>query len=135
MVKPVKDSGERQDYASGMRRDTQEGKPDFRLIIPLDVPYEKLWITQLGHLMRLGAEKYGERNWEKANSKEELLRFQGSAYRHMMQAMSGEDDENHLAAVIFNVIAWMTLEYKLGLKKPPTAEEVYGNWNDMIRKE
>lgn len=112
-IKPVKDSGEREGYSSGMVRDTQADKPDFRLTIPLDIPYDALWVTQLGHLMRLGAEKYGERNWEKANTEEELLRFQGSAMRHMMQAIAGEEDENHLAAVLFNTIAWMTLKYKL----------------------
>jgi hypothetical protein len=54
-------------------------------------------------LMNRGAVKYGDRNWEKANSQEELDRFKASAFRHFMQWMAGEDDEDHASAVMFNL--------------------------------
>lgn len=111
--KPVKDSGERVSYESGMRRDVQDDKPDFTLFYVKGLPYEEQPLTLLAHHLRLGAEKYGRRNWEKANSEEELERFKSSAMRHLTQALCGEEDENHLAAVLFNVIAWMYLENKL----------------------
>lgn len=113
IIKPVKDSGMRQEYASGMRRDLQTDKPDFTLLFPENCPFEAQPLTLLAHHLRLGAEKYGRRNWEKANSEEELERFKSSALRHLLQALAGEQDENHLAATLFNVIAWMTLQEKL----------------------
>ena len=99
----TKDSGQRQDYASGMRRDTQEGKPDFALIVPLGVPYDEQMLTRWAALMERGAVKYGIRNWEKANSEEELGRFKASAFRHFFQWICGETDEDHAAAVYFNI--------------------------------
>ena len=98
------DSGKRQDYESGMRRDLQDGKPRFDLIMPLDVPYDEQMLTRWAMLMERGRAKYGERNWEKADSDEELARFKQSALRHLMQWFHGVDDgEDHAAAVFFNV--------------------------------
>jgi hypothetical protein len=94
----ITDSGKRQSYKSGMRRDTQEGKPNYALI---DRAFLKRWAEH----MTKGAEKYGRNNWQLANSEEELLRFQDSAFRHFMQWLNGENDEDHAAAVAFNVAA------------------------------
>ena len=109
----TKDSGARQEYGSGMVRDIQENKPRFDLIPPLDMPYNETLLYRWAMLMDRGMTKYGYRNWEKANSKEELQRFYASAWRHFVQAMSGEDDEDHLAAVCFNMNAIVYLEWKL----------------------
>lgn len=111
----TKDSGKRQNYDSGMRRDTQEGKPRYDLVIALD--HEHDMITRWAELMERGATKYGERNWEKANSGEELNRFKASAMRHMMQWFKGQDDEDHAAAVMFNINAVEYLKEKLDGKK------------------
>jgi hypothetical protein len=100
----TKDSGEREEYASGMRRDTQDGKPNFGLTQPLAVPYDEQMLTRFAALMTRGAEKYGIRNWEIANSEEELERFKGSAFRHFQQWYCGETDEDHAAAIWFNVM-------------------------------
>jgi hypothetical protein len=94
----VKDSGTRQEYASGMRRDTQDGKPDYTLI---DRAFLKRWAM---HMVK-GKAKYGEDNWRLASSEEELKRFQKSALRHLIQWLDGEDEEDHAAAVAFNVAA------------------------------
>lgn len=94
----VKDSGQRQAYDSGMVRDTQEGKPDYTLL-PLE------FLTRWAMHMTLGAVKYGRDNWRLANSEEELTRFQGSAFRHFVQWLNGETDEDHAAAVAYNVAA------------------------------
>jgi len=100
----TKDSGERQDYASGMRRDVQHGKPDFSLLLT-ELPYDKQLLTRWAALMERGATKYGRRNWQLANSQEELDRFQASAFRHFIQWITGETDEDHAAAVLFNINA------------------------------
>lgn len=99
MTFEVKDSGEREEYPSGMRRDTEEGKIDFTLV--LDGPMMRRYAA---HLTK-GASKYGPRNWQHANSVEELERFRRSAFRHFVQWMEGDVDEDHAAAVWFNVNA------------------------------
>jgi dATP/dGTP diphosphohydrolase, N-terminal len=108
----TKDSGVREEYASGMRRDTQEGKPRFALLLPEGVPYEAQFLTRVAGLMERGAVKYGERNWEKASGEEESARFRESALRHMMQWLCGEDDEDHAAAVVFNLLAYESAKWK-----------------------
>lgn len=112
----TKDSGKRAEFASGMVRDTQDNKPRFDLIIPKEQSYEETLLYRWASLLTRGMYKYGERNWEKANSKEELERFKASAMRHFIQAISGETDEDHWAAVVFNINAVVYLESKLNDK-------------------
>jgi hypothetical protein len=100
----VKDSGERVEYASGMRRDTQEGKTMFSL--PFAGPMFKRWAV---HLTK-GAVKYGKNNWQLAGSnpssaQDEYERFRESAARHFVQWFDDERDEDHAAAVFFNINA------------------------------
>lgn len=109
----TKDSGKREEYASGMRRDTQEGKPMFGLMRAQGIPYPAQFLTRCAALMTRGAEKYGLRNWELADSYEELERFRESAERHMNQWLAGETDEDHAAAVFFNINAAETVMFKL----------------------
>jgi hypothetical protein len=95
----VKDSGKRQEYKSGMRRDIQEDKPRYEFIWPEGL--QRLAV----HLAK-GAKKYGDRNWQLANSDEEIQRFKGSAQRHFHQWVNGWDpEEDHMSAVIFNMFA------------------------------
>ena len=108
----TKDSGVRAAYDSGMVRDTQEGKPRFDLMYPKNIPYKDQMLTRLGELLERGQAKYGTRNWELANSQEEIDRFEGSGLRHYMQWMLGETDEDHAAAVLFNVIAAESTKWK-----------------------
>ena len=95
----VKDSGVREDFESGMRRDVEDGKPDYLLV--RDGPmFERL----AEHLTK-GAAKYGRRNWTLACSEEEYERFRRSASRHFEQWLRGDRDEDHAAAVFFNINA------------------------------
>lgn len=93
----IKDSGQRAEFASGMVRDVATDKIDYSLI--LDGPMWKRWAQHL----TTGAKKYAKRNWMKANGQEELDRFKESALRHFMQWYEGETDEDHAAAVFFNI--------------------------------
>lgn len=112
----VKDSGKRAEYPSGFRRDTTEGKPDYTLL-PLE------FLEQWAHHMTKGAEKYGRENWRLADPNEvgeddgltPLERFRGSAFRHLMQWLRGDEDEDHASAVAFNVAA---AEYVKGQLPP-----------------
>lgn len=102
----IKDSGERVEYPSGMRRDTLIGKPRYELV-------DRAMLTRWAVHMTRGAEKYGSENWRLANSEEEARRFQGSAMRHLIQWMNGEREEDHAAAILFNVAAYEHVRTKL----------------------
>lgn len=100
----TKDSGARTELANGMVRDTEDGKPDYTLVF--DGPMFKRW----AELLTRGAVKYAPRNWMKAllstNRLDRLktkARFMRSATRHYVQWLWGERDEDHAAAVIFNI--------------------------------
>src|SRR5665213_2537217 len=103
----VKDSGTRQQFESGMVRDTADDKIDWGLIV--DGPMIKRWAV---HLTK-GAVKYSSRNWMKAEGEPEYDRFRASAFRHFMQWYLGETDEDHAAAVIFNIngTEYVTVSY------------------------
>lgn len=109
----TKDSGERAQFESGMQRDTEKGKPRFDLMLAEGVPYEEQMITRFAKLLGRGAEKYNDRNWEQADSDAEMARMKSSAFRHFMQWMCGETDEDHAAGAIFNILAFETTKYKV----------------------
>jgi hypothetical protein len=98
----VKDSGKRQQFDSGMMRDTQEGKLDiWRVFVgPL--------VERLAAHVTKGATKYpdikpGVPNWTLAAGEQELWRFKFSAARHFWQWFIGVKDEDHFAATVFNM--------------------------------
>jgi len=99
----TKDSGERVEFSSGMRRDSSKGKPSYDLI-PLFA------LKRWAELLERGASKYGRSNWTLANSPEEYRRFRSSAMRHFMQYLAGEEDEDHYSAVLFNLTAMERLK-------------------------
>jgi hypothetical protein len=109
----TKDSGKRQEFESGMRRDTEDGKARFDLIFPEGVPYKDQMLTRFAELLQRGATKYGENNWQQANSEEELRRFRSSGLRHMVQWACGETDEDHAAAVFYNLMAFEETKRKI----------------------
>ena len=92
----TKDSGKRQEFSTGMKRDTTENKPRYDLI-------PRFMLKRWAGLMERGAQKYDARNWEKAKTVEELNRFKESAIRHFYQWLDNEMDEDHAAAILFNV--------------------------------
>lgn len=109
----TKDSGSRTEYTSGMKRDVQSGKPRFDLLLPVGVPHSDQFLTRVAELLARGAEKYDERNWEKASGEAELSGFKASAIRHLMQWLAGETDEDHAAAVVFNLLGAETVKWKM----------------------
>jgi len=113
----TKDSGKRRTFDTGFVRDVQDGKPRFDLLRPKGVPYRQQILTRLAELLARGAAKYGDRNWEQARTEEELESFLASAERHMAQWLSGETDEDHAAAVLFNVMAAETVKYHIDMQR------------------
>jgi len=111
----TKDSGEREKYENGMVRDTQKDKDRFDLC-------DKSMYLRWAQLMARGAEKYGDNNWRKAASKEELDRFKSSAERHFMYWLMGLEDEDHAAATWFNIVAYEVTKDRIN--KPREAAAV-----------
>lgn len=94
------DSGERENFKSGAVRDTTENKGRFDLISPEMLFRLALW-------SELGSKKYSDRNWEKGMP---ISRCYDSAMRHLVKYLDGWDDEDHLAAVVWNCMAIMHFE-------------------------
>jgi len=143
----LKDSGTRQSFSSGMVRDTTEGKTNFLNV--LVGPMLNRWAE---HLTK-GRKKYpdvapGTPNWTLAAGIEEYLRAKDSALRHMLQWLRGDRDEDHAAAVFFNinlaeyVLAQSDIDPATGAApvpggcsecEPSTAEP--GAWYEVKRRE
>jgi len=116
----VKDSGVRQEFKSGMVRDTADGKTDYTRI--MDGPMYDRWAIHLSK----GAIKYpdirpGIANWTLADGEEEMIRFRKSAARHFRQWLRGDVDEDHASATYFNINGYEFVKAKIEAKKGPLA--------------
>ena len=99
----LQDSGGRQEISTGSVRDTREGKGRYDLIAMYA-------LFRLARHYENGAIKYGDRNWEKGQN---LSRYLDSAMRHLCKYIAGSRDEDHLAAVAWNVFAYMETEHRI----------------------
>jgi hypothetical protein len=93
----VKDSGKRQEWETGSKRDTRDGKGRFDLIPPY--PLERL-----ARHYENGAKKYGDHNWLLGQP---LSRYLDSAMRHMNKVKMGLTDEDHEIAVAWNMFGYI----------------------------
>lgn len=92
----VKSSGQKV-FPSGAMRDADTEKPRYDLIDPG-------FLLRFAEHMRKGAEHYGEHNWTKGIPSSNYL---ASLMRHLEAYRRGIDDEDHLAAIAFNVMGLM----------------------------
>ncbi|KKL85559.1 hypothetical protein LCGC14_1953540 [marine sediment metagenome] len=98
----IRDSGERVEFESGMVRDI--GGKKARFFRCLAGSMLRRWAEHL----HKGQVKYpdvspGVANWTLAKGEEELQRFKESAFDHMIDWLEGKEDEDHGAAVFFNI--------------------------------
>jgi hypothetical protein len=118
----VKDSGKRQDFSTGSKRDTRDGKGRFDLIPTIPM-------RRLARHYENGAVKYGDRNWEKGQP---LSRYLDSCERHLMAVKEGKEDEDHQSAVIWNMFAFMhTLEMVRAGVFPKELNDMEKVWEEM----
>ena len=89
--------GEPEVFASGMKRDHQTAK------VRYDLAFDGPMFERYAELLTRGAARYEPRNWMLANGQEELERARASAVRHFVQWYRGDVDEDHAAAIWFNV--------------------------------
>lgn len=90
----VKDSGKREEFNSGSKRDSRAGKGRFDLL-----PGRAM--KRLAKHFENGAVKYGDNNWQKGQP---ISRYMDSAMRHIFCYLMGMDDEDHLIAGAWNLM-------------------------------
>lgn len=105
----TKDSGKREEFKTGSKRDTREGKGRYDLISPIA-------IRRIAGVYERGAQKYGDRNWEKGQP---LSRYLDSALRHTFQVLEGKVDEDHAAQAAWNLLAYIHTQEQIAAGKLP----------------
>lgn len=95
----LKTSGKKRQFASGALRDDASGKPRMELL-PMDL------LTDVAQWYTLGAVKYGDNNWRLGQPVSACV---GSLLRHLAKWLSGQRDEDHLSAIIFNTLSIMNV--------------------------
>lgn len=95
---------------TGSQRDSRRGKGRFDLI-----PAEPL--RRLAELYERGAEKYGDRNWEKGQP---LSWYLDSLLRHVNCYLAGDRVEDHMTAAAWNAFAFIATETWIKSGKLPS---------------
>ncbi len=94
-IEGIDDGGERISYGEGRaEREPAVGKGRYDLITPFG-------IARLARWYELGARKYSDRDWEKGIP---FSRYIDSAKRHIDKFIMGMEDEDHLAAAVWNLL-------------------------------
>jgi len=94
----MNDNGERITFGKNTAQRepaTGKGRPD--LITPFA-------LTRIAKWYELGANKYGDRNYEKGMP---FSRYTASMFRHIIAWMKGDETEDHLSAISWNAFAIM----------------------------
>ena len=99
----IEDSG--RIFSTGARRNTSKGKGRYDLLPPEA-------IEALAKRFEYGAKLHGANNWRFGIPNSSLF---DSALRHLFQALNGKNDEDHLAACLWNVsVLIYNREHNLG---------------------
>jgi hypothetical protein len=86
---------QQQQFDTGSRRGSREGKGRYDLLSPFAE-------RRLALVCERGAQAYHQRNWELGQP---LCRYLDSSMRHINQYRTGERDEDHLAQAFWNLMA------------------------------
>lgn len=104
----LKDSGKGpRVFESGAQRDNADTKARFDLL-PVTA------LERVAKHYAAGAKKYGENNWRKGIPRSEFLK---SGLRHLFYLVRGDTDEDHAAAVVWNLLGYIETQ-ELDLDKP-----------------
>ena len=117
----VKDSGKRQEFETGSKRDTRDGKGRYDLIPGYAIrkvagnAFHKLSpiaVQRLARHYENGGKKYGDWNWTKGQP---LSRYLDSAIRHMFKVVDGQLDEDHQAAAAWNMLGYIETKHRIDI--------------------
>lgn len=90
-------------FPTGARRDDDANKPK-PMFFPRDMLYRVLWLYEKG------AQRHGDNNWREGIPSTECM---NSADRHWTGYFEGDMVEDHLAAVVFNMMTLIYNEEKM----------------------
>lgn len=96
----MKSSGTKREFVTGAVRDSGEGKPRMGLL-PFDL------LARVAILYGEGADKYGANNWRLGQPQSAVV---DSLLRHLTKYLMGMEDEDHLAAVVWNALSLMNVD-------------------------
>jgi hypothetical protein len=105
-------------FATGAQRDTSDGKSRIDLIDPV-------LLERVGHHLAKGAKHYGEHNWQRGIPTDRYLE---SLCRHVNAYRMGNRDEDHLSAIVFNVMGIMRNEAYAAYNNEPHVTHDWGLW-------
>jgi hypothetical protein len=105
----ISNSGRKRKFVSGATRDLAIGKGRYDLLPPTA-------IARVARRYQEGGNIYGDRNWERGMP---LHVFIDSALRHIFLTLAGDDQEDHMAAVVWNILGFMHTEYQITLGRLP----------------
>ena len=114
----VKDSGVREEFNTGSKRDSRIGKGRFDLL-----PFYA--IQRLARVYENGAIKYGDNNWRLGQP---CSRYLDSAIRHLFKAGSGWKDEDHFAQAMWNIAAIIETQKMIELNTAPKKLDDLGEY-------
>lgn len=95
--------GSVREFSTGSRRDARQGKGRFDLLPPAA-------LRRVAQHFETGADKYGDRNWEKGMP---LSVYLDSGGRHWAQVLAGDTDEDHAAAWAWNALAFIETQERI----------------------
>lgn len=121
----VKDSGERQKFNTGSVRDDNTGKPRYDLITPIGLYRVAMHYAN-------GAKKYGDDNWTKGQP---LRRYIESAERHIQKLKLGYTDEDHEAAIAWNILAYIHTKTMIDTGGLPKELDNMPVYSDELREQ
>lgn len=99
MAKMITGQGKMETTDAGANRESNSGRGRFDLL-----PYEAMEALAIWY--EQGCVKYGDRNWENGLSVKDCI---NRMIRHSIKAGNGWTDEDHLAAVMWNAAAAITM--------------------------
>lgn len=112
----ISGQGEMKVTEFGAKRESNDGRGRFDLL-----PYEAM--EAWAQWSEAGANKYGDRNWENGLSVKDCI---NRMCRHASKAANGWTDEDHLAAVMWNAAAAITM-----MKRKPECND--HPWNTSTK--
>lgn len=120
----VQDSGKRQEFNTGSKRDSNEGKPRYDLIPPIP-------LYRLAMHFANGAKKYGDDNWTKGQP---LRRYIESLERHLEKVKLGLEDEDHESAVVWNMMAYIHTKTMIECGELPKELDNMPKYNEKVKQ-
>jgi len=120
----LKQGSMKEAFTSGAVRDAADDKPRLDLLSPV-------FLYRMGDLAREGGKHYGDRNWEKGMP---LSRILASAFRHLVQTLDGQEDEDHAIQCAFNLMMYVHTLHRIRTGSLPIKLDDVCREQNLVKK-